>query len=89
VTDIKPKESIDLRVQEVYTKIKQTVISYEQDRVITVCHNERPPLLDKIVDKDGKISLRQQVSDIQEELRVTYFNSLTSDNPQSSRTRVD
>jgi len=33
------------------------------------------------VDKDGKIPSGKQVSDIQEELRVAYFNSLTSDNP--------
>ena len=38
-------------------------------------------MLDKIVDKDGKIPSGKQVSDIQEELPVTYFNSLTSDNP--------
>jgi hypothetical protein len=57
VTDITPEESIDinLRVQEVYTKTKQTPISYQQARVITVCHNELVPLFDKIVDKDGKI----------------------------------
>jgi hypothetical protein len=36
VTDITPEESIDLRVQEVYTKTKQTPISYQQTRVITV-----------------------------------------------------
>jgi hypothetical protein len=38
-------------------------------------------LVDKIVDKDGKIPSDKQVSDIQEELCVAYFNSLTSDNP--------
>ena len=81
VTDITPEESIDLRVQEVYTKTKQTPISYQQARVITVCRNELAPLLDKIVDNDGKIPSGKQVSDIQEELRVAYFNFLTSDNP--------
>jgi hypothetical protein len=39
------------------------------------------PLFDKIVDKDGKIPSGKQVSDMQEELCVAYFNSLTSDNP--------
>jgi hypothetical protein len=77
VTDITPEESIDLRVQEVYTKTKQTPISYQQDRVITVCLNDLAPLLDK----DGKIPSGKQVSDIQEEFHVVYFNSLTSDNP--------
>ena len=81
VTDITPEEYIDLRVQEVNTKTKQTPISYQQARVITVCRNELAPLLDKIVDKDGKIPSGKQVSDIQEELRVAYFNSLTGDNP--------
>jgi hypothetical protein len=81
VTDITPEESIGLRVQEVDTKTKQTPISYQQARIITVCRNELAPLLDKIVDKDGKIPSGKQVSDIQEELRVAYFNSLTSDNP--------
>jgi hypothetical protein len=66
---------------DVYTKTKQTPISYQQDRVITVCRDELVPLLDKIVDKDGKIPPGKQVSDIQEELRETYFNFLTSDNP--------
>jgi hypothetical protein len=81
VTDITPEESIDLRVQEVYTKTKQTPISYQQTRVITVCHNELVSLLDKIVDKEGKIPSGKQVSDIQEEFRESYFNFLTSDNP--------
>jgi hypothetical protein len=80
VTDITPEESIGLRVQEVDTKTKQTPISYQQARIITVCRNELAPLLDKIVDKDGKIPSGRQVSDIQEELRVAYFNSLTSYN---------
>ncbi len=61
VTDITPEESIDLRVQEVYTKTKQTPISYQQARVITVCHNELARLLDKIVDKDDKIPSGKQV----------------------------
>jgi hypothetical protein len=81
VTDITPEESIDLRVQEVYTKTKQTPISYQQARVITVYHNELAPLVDKIVDKDDNIPSDKQVSDIQEEFRETYFNFLTSDNP--------
>ncbi len=33
------------------------------------------------MDKDTKIPSDKEVSDIQEELRVTYFNSLTPDNP--------
>ncbi len=37
---------------------------------------------DKIVDKDGKIPSGKEVSDIQEVLRVAYFNSLTTDNEQ-------
>jgi hypothetical protein len=81
VTDVTPEESIGLRVHEVDTKTNQTPISYQQARIITVCRNELAPLLDKIVDKDGKIPSGKQVSDIQEELRVAYFNSLTSDNP--------
>ena len=80
VTDITTEESIDVHVQEVFTKTKQTPISYQQARVITVCHNELVSLLDKIVDKDDKIPSGKQVSDIQEDLLVTYFNYLTSDN---------
>jgi hypothetical protein len=38
-------------------------------------------IVDNIMDKDGKIPSVKEVSDIQEELRLTYFNSLTSDNP--------
>jgi hypothetical protein len=46
VTNITPEESIDLRVQEVTTKTKQTPISYQQTRVVTVCINELASLLD-------------------------------------------
>ena len=53
------------------------MISYQQDRVVTVCRNELPSLVDKIVDKDGKIPSVKQVSDIQESLHVVYFNSST------------
>ncbi len=81
VTDITTEESIDVHVQEVFTRTKQTPISYQQARVITVCRNELVSLLDKIVDKDDKIPSGKQVSDIQEDLLVTYFNYLTSDNP--------
>ena len=81
VTEVTPEESIRLCVKEITTKTKDTPISYQQERVVKVCRNDLAPLLDKIVDKDGKIPYGKQVSDIQEELRVAYFNSLTSDNP--------
>ncbi len=81
VTEVTPEESIRLCVKEITTKTKDTPISYQQERVVKVCRNDLAPFLDKIVDKDGKIPSGKQVSDIQEELRVTYFNSLTSDNP--------
>ena len=81
VTEVTSEESILLCVKEITTKTKDTPISYQQERVVKVCRNDLAPLLDKIVDKDGKIPSGKQVSDIQEELRVTYFNSLTSDNP--------
>jgi hypothetical protein len=38
---------------------------YQQERVVKVCSNDLAPLLDKIVDKDGKIPSGKQVSDIQ------------------------
>jgi hypothetical protein len=79
VTEVTPEESIELRVKEVTNKTKDTPISYQQERVIKVCRNELAPLLDKIVNKDGKIPSGKQVSDMQEELRVAYFNSLTGD----------
>jgi hypothetical protein len=81
VTAVTPEESIQLLVKEITTKTKDTPISYQQERVTKVCRNDLDPLLDKIVDKDGKIPSGKQVSDIQEELRVAYFNSITSDNP--------
>jgi hypothetical protein len=81
VTEVTPEESIRLCVKEITTKTKDTPISYQQERVVKVFRNDLAPLLDKIVDKDGKIPSGKQVSDIQEELRVAYFNSLTSDNP--------
>ena len=79
VTKVTPEESIELRVKEVTNKTKDTPISYQQERVIKVCRNELAPLRDKIVDKDCKIPSGKQVSDMQEELRVAYFNSLTGD----------
>ena len=50
--------------------------SYQQERVVKVCRDDFAPLLDKIVDKDGKIPSGKQVSDIKEELRVAH-----SENP--------
>jgi hypothetical protein len=58
------EESIQLRVKEITTKTKDTPISYQQERVIKVCRNDLAPLLDKIVDKDGKIPSGKQVSDM-------------------------
>jgi hypothetical protein len=82
VTAVTPEESIQLRVKEITTKkTKDTPISYQQERVTKVCRNDLAPLLAKIVDKDGKIPSGKEVSDIQEELRVSYFNSITSDDP--------
>jgi hypothetical protein len=81
VTEVTSEESIRLSVKEITTKTKDTPISYQQERVVKVCRNDLAPLFDKIVDKDDKIPSDNQVSDIQEELCVTYFNSLTSDNP--------
>jgi hypothetical protein len=81
VTAVTPEESIKLRVKEITSKTKETPISYQQERVVKVCRNDLAPFLDKILDKDGKIPSGKQVSDIQEELRVAYFNSITGDNP--------
>jgi hypothetical protein len=81
VTVVTPEESIKLRVKEITSKTKETPISYQQERVVKVCRNDLAPLLDKILDKDGKIPSGKQVSDVQEELRVAYFNSITGDNP--------
>jgi hypothetical protein len=81
VTAVTPEESIALRVKVVSSKTKETPISSQVARVVKVCRNDLAPLLDKILDKDGKIPSGKQVSDMQEELRVAYFNSLTSDNP--------
>jgi hypothetical protein len=85
VTEVTSEQSIEVRVKEITSKSKDTPISYQQERVVEVCRNELAPLLDKIVDKDGKIPSGKQVSDIQdkiqEEFHVTYFNSLTVDNP--------
>jgi hypothetical protein len=69
------------RVKEITSKTKDTSISYQQERVVKVCRKKLASLLDKIVDKDRKIPSGKQVSDIQEELHETYFNSLTADNP--------
>jgi hypothetical protein len=82
VTVVTPEESIQLRVKQITTKTKDTPISYQQERVTKVCRNELAPLLPKILDKDGKIPSVNQVSDMQEELRVVYFNSITGDNPE-------
>jgi hypothetical protein len=81
VTAVTPEESIALRVKEITSKTKETSISSQQARVVKVCRNDLAPLLDKILDKDGKIPSGKQVSDMQEELRVAYFNSITADNP--------
>jgi hypothetical protein len=81
VTVVTSEQSITLRVKEITNKTKETPISYQQERVVKVCRNELAPLLDKILDKDGKIPSGKQVSDMQEELRVAYFNSITGDNP--------
>jgi len=81
VTAVTPEESIALRVKEITSKTKETPISSQQARVVKVCRNDLAPLLDKILDKDGKIPSGKQVSDMQEELRVAYFNSMTADNP--------
>jgi hypothetical protein len=81
VTTVTSEESIKLRVKEITTKTKDTPISYQQERVTKVYRNDLDPLLVKIVDKDVKIPSVKQVSDIQEELRVAYFNSITSDDP--------
>jgi hypothetical protein len=81
VTAVTPEESIQLRVKEITTKTKETPISSQVARVVKVCRNDLAPLLDKILDKDGKIPSGKQVSDMQEELRVAYFNSMTADNP--------
>ena len=81
VTAVTPEQSITLRVKEITSKTKETPISYQQERVVKVCRNDLAPLLDKILDKDGKIPSGKQVSDMQEELRVAYFNSITADNP--------
>ncbi len=80
VTAVTPEQSITLRVKEITSKTKETPISYQQERVVKVFRNDLAPLLAKIVDKDGKIPSGKQVSDIQEELRVAYFNSITGDN---------
>ncbi len=81
VTVVTSEQSITLRVKEITNKTKETTISYQQERVVKVCRNELAPLLDKILDKDDKIPSVKQVSDMQEELRVAYFNSITGDNP--------
>ena len=81
VTAVTPEESIALRVKVVSSKTKETPISSQVARVVRVCRNDLAPLLDKILDKDGKIPSGKQVSDMQEELRVAYFNSMTADNP--------
>jgi hypothetical protein len=65
VTTVTPEESIQLRVKEITTKTKDTPISYQQERVAKVYRNDLAPLLDKIVDKDGKIPSGKEVSDIQ------------------------
>ena len=49
-------------------------------RDVGICHNHITTLLAKIVDKDGKIPTGKQVSDVQEALRVAYFNAMTGDN---------
>jgi hypothetical protein len=89
VTAVTAEESIKLRVKEITTKTKETPISSQQVRVVKVYRNDLAPLLDKILDKDGKIPSGKQVSDIQEELRVVYFNSITADNPADAVSSED
>ena len=63
------------------SKTKDTPISYQLDRVVGVCHNQVVSLFDKIVDKDVKIPTDKKFPDVQETLRVTWFNSITGDEP--------
>ncbi len=81
VTDITPEQSIQDRVKEVNTRTQETPISYKQAGVVKIARNEFASLLDKIWDKDGKIPTGKQASDTREALRVTWFNSITGDNP--------
>ena len=89
VSDVSPEDSIQTRVKTVTTSTKDTPISYQVARVVGVCRNHIAPLLQKIVDKDGKIPTGQQVSDIREALRTAYFESLTGDNPAEAFTSED
>ena len=89
VSDVSPEDSIQTRVKTVTTSTKDTPISYQVARVVGVCRNHIAPLLQKIVDKDGKIPTGQQVSDIREALRTAYFESLTGDNPAEAFTSDD
>ena len=89
VSDVSPEDSIQTRVKTVTTSTKDTPISYQVARVVGVCRNHIAPLLQKIVDKDGKIPTGKQVSDIREALRTAYFESLTGDNPAEAFTSED
>jgi hypothetical protein len=57
--------------------------------------NHIPPLLYKIVNKDVKIPTTKQVPDVQEAIHVTYFNSITVEEPpepvssQDDNTKTD
>ena len=80
VTHITPEQSIQERVKEIDSRTASSPISYQQTRVVGICRNHIAPLLAKIVDKDGQIPTGKQVSDVQEALRVAYFNAMTGDN---------
>ena len=80
VTHITPEQFIQELVKENDSRTTSSPISYQQTRVVGICRNHIAPLLAKIVDKDDKIPTGKQVSDVQEALRVAYFNVMTGDN---------
>ncbi len=80
VTHITPEQSIQEHVKEIDSRTVSSPISYQQSRVVGICRNHIVPLLAKIVDKDDKVPTGKQVSDVQEELHVAYFNVMTGDN---------
>jgi hypothetical protein len=81
VTKVTPEESIQTRCVPVNTATKDTPISYQVARVIGICRNHIAPCLDKVLNKDGTIPTGKQVADMQERLRVAYFDSLTGAEP--------
>jgi hypothetical protein len=78
---VTPEESIQTRCVPVNTARKDTPISYQVARVIDICRNHIAPCLDKVLNKDGTIPTGKQVADMQERLRVAYFDSLTGAEP--------